>query len=276
MQFGQVKPAVGTVFDCDMGNSIDDALALAMLYGFQGKNETRVLSVSVTKPNLKSAAYCDAVSRFYMGEPGPFGGGNLPVGMAAAGKMPDDTPMLAEPLSRQTPEGKPAYPRSIEKLNQTAEPVALIRNALTSQYDQNAIVVLTGPATNLAALLALPGASALIPKKVRYLVAAAGAFPNGPPETSIASDVAAARKLFAEWPTAIVVSGTEVGDALPFHASSIEKDFAWSQQHPVVDAYRAYKPMPYDAPSWALTAVLYAIRPQENYFKLSEPGTIAI
>jgi hypothetical protein len=43
-----------------------------------------------------------------------------------------------------------------------------------------------------------------------------------------------------------------------------------------VDAYRAYKPMPYDAPSWALTAVLYAIRPQENYFKLSEPGTVAL
>ena len=43
MQFGQGKPPVGTVFDCDMGNSIDDALALAMLYGFQGKNETRVL-----------------------------------------------------------------------------------------------------------------------------------------------------------------------------------------------------------------------------------------
>jgi len=276
MQFGQGKPPVGTVFDCDMGNSIDDALALAMLYGFQGKNETRVLSVSVTKPNLNAAAFCDAVDRFYLGEPGPFGGGSLPVGMAMTGKMPDDTPMLTGPLSRKTPEGKPAFSRSIVKLNDTAEPVALIRNALTSQYDQNAMVVLTGPATNLAALLDLPGASALIGQKVRYLTVAAGAFPSGPPETGIACDIAAARKLFAEWPTPIVVSGNEVGLALPFPASSIEKDFAWSQAHPVVDAYRAYKPMPYDAPSWAMTAVLYAIRPQEGYFKLSEPGTVTV
>jgi len=276
MQFGQGKPPAGTVFDCDMGNSIDDALALAMLYGFQGKNETRVLSVSVTKPNLKAAAFCDVVDRFYLGEPGPFGGGSLPVGMATTGKMPEDTPMLVEPLSRKTPEGKPAYARSIEKLNDTAEPVALIRNALTSQYDQNAMVVLTGPATNLAALLDLPGAKALISQKVRYLSWAGGAFPSGPPESAITCDIAAARKLFAEWPTPIVVSGNEVGLALPFPASSIEKDFAWSQAHPVVDAYRAYKPMPYDAPSWAMTAVLYAIRPQEGYFKLSEPGTVTV
>jgi len=279
MQFGPGRPPVGTVFDCDMGNSIDDALALAMLYGLQGKNETRVLSVSVTKPNLKAAAFCDVLSRFYMGEPGPFGG-SLPVGMATTGKTPqntaEDTPMLTAPLSRKTPEGKPAYSRSIEKLNDTAEPVALIRNALTSQYDQNALVVLTGPATNLSTLLDLPGAKPLIAQKVRYLTVAAGAFPAGPPEAAIASDLPAARKLFAEWPTPIVFSGNEVGLALPFPASSIEKDFAWSQAHPVVDAYRAYETMPYDAPSWALAAVLYAIRPQEGYFQLSEPGTVSV
>ena len=64
MQFPeQGKPPVGIVFDCDMGNGIDDALALALLYGFDGKNEARVVSLSVSKPNLKSAAFCDAIVR---------------------------------------------------------------------------------------------------------------------------------------------------------------------------------------------------------------------
>jgi hypothetical protein len=45
---------------------------------------------------------------------------------------------------------------------------------------------------------------------------------------------------------------------------------------PAADAYCAYKPMPYDAPSWAMTSVLYAARPQEGYFKLSDPGTIRV
>ena len=44
----------------------------------------------------------------------------------------------------------------------------------------------------------------------------------------------------------------------------------------MVDAYRAHKPMPYDAGTWDLAAILYAVRPQENYFKLSAPGTISV
>ena len=37
--FGQGKPPLGVVFDSDMDTGIDDALALAMLFGFEGKNE---------------------------------------------------------------------------------------------------------------------------------------------------------------------------------------------------------------------------------------------
>src|SRR5262249_19740846 len=96
------------------------------------------------------------------------------------------------------------------------------------------------------------------------------------PEFNIKTDIPAAKKLFAEWPTPIVASGYEVGKDLLYPASSIEKDFAWSQAHPIVDAYRAYKAMPYDAPTWDLTSVLYAVRPQEGYFKVSEPGTISV
>jgi hypothetical protein len=46
--------------------------------------------------------------------------------------------------------------------------------------------------------------------------------------------------------------------------------------NPIADAYRAYKPMPYNASSWAMAAALYAGRPKEGYFKLSGPGTITI
>src|ERR1019366_6371836 len=141
-------------------------------------------------------------------------------------------------------------------------------NALSAQLDQNAIVLLTGPATNLAGLLALPGAPPLIAQKVRYLVVAA--------DPLTMSDLPAARRLFAEWPTPVAIVPAELGDALPFPAASIDRDFAWSDAHPLVAAYRAFRPMPYDAPAVALAAALYAVRPQENYFKLSEPGAIAL
>src|SRR5439155_26792549 len=143
---------------------------------------------------------------------------------------------------------------------------AWIRTALSAQHDQNAVAVLAGPASNLVRVLDLPGVRDLAVHKLKMLVVAAGAYPSGGPEFAIQEDVPAARRLFAEWPTGIVAVGAEVGEALPFPGSSIEKDFAWSPAHPVVDAYRAYKPMPYDAPTTAMAAALYAVRPHKGYF----------
>ena len=87
-------------------------------------------------------------------------------------------------------------------------------------------------------------------------------------------DIAAAKRLFAEWQTPIVAVGSEVGEALPYPGASIEKDFAWAPVHPVVDAYRAVKPMPYDAPASALAAVLYAVHPDDGYFRVSDPALL--
>jgi hypothetical protein len=262
MQFQpQGKPSVGIVFDADLGNTIDDALALAMLYGFQGKNEARVLSVSTTKSSLNAAVFADVLVRFYTGEPNPFFG-VTPIGLCLSGKMAAPNAMLDAVVANTK------YPRNIVKMNDTADPLALIRNALSAQVDQNAIVVLSGPATNLAAFLALPRNPELITQKVRSLVVAA--------DSVTMSDVPAAKRLFAEWPTPIVVAGSELGDAVPFPAASIDKDFAWSEAHPLVAAYRAYHAMPYDAPAVAMAAALYAVRPQENYFKLSDPGTVTV
>jgi hypothetical protein len=256
MQFQQGKPAVGVVYDCDMG-TIDDALALAMLFGLQGKGTLRVISVSVSKPNLKAAEYCDVLTRFYNGEPGGFFGPS-PIGMALAAKLDSETAMVSAPLA-----GK--YSRGIAKLNDTADPVAQIRNALTAQFDQNAVVVMAGPATNLAGVLDLPGTKDLIVKKAKLLCV-----------TDFGGNVAAARKVLAEWPSPIVHAPAELGNALLFPGGSIEKDFAWSAAHPLVDAYKAYKPMPYDAPSWAMTAALYAARPADADFKVSDAGTLSV
>jgi hypothetical protein len=205
--------------------------------------------------------FADVLVRFYTGEPGPFAGA-MPIGLALSGKMAAPNAML------EAVTGNAKYVRNIVKMNDTADPLAVIRNAFSAQFDQNAIVVLTGPATNLAGLLALPGSPALIEKKVRTLVIGADAVTM--------SDLPAAKRVLAEWPTPIVVAGSELGDAFPFPGGSIEKDFAWSDAHPLVAAYRAYRPMPYDAPAVAMAAALYAVRPQENYFKVSEPGALTL
>ena len=268
MQFQQGKPSVGIVFDADLGNQIDDALALASLYGYQGKGESRVIAVSTSRPGLNSAIFADILVRFYTGEPGPFATVQ-PIGLTL-GKAQPDTPLMAAIV------GKAQYPRDIKQMNQTADPLAVFQHALSAQFDANAIVFLAGPATNIAKAMELPGVDKLIAAKVRYLVAAVGNFTGGAADPQLLADLPAARKVFAEWPTPVMFAGSELGAALPFPGASIEKDFAWAPAHPLVDAYRAAGQMPYDASGTALAAALYAVRPKEPLFKQSDAGTVSI
>jgi hypothetical protein len=248
MQNPERRPTPAIVFDSSIEDDIGRVLALAQLLGYQAKQEVRITSLSISRNNLKTAAFCELMARFFGASPTI----GMSVNVPASTNVP---PMLSAALAKVTPEGKPAYNRVIEKLTDTADPVALIRNALTSQQDQNSVVVLTGPAVNLLGLLALPEGKKLIEKKVRTLVVAA-------PFDA---------KLLADWPGPKILAGEELGSAFPFPGIGIEEDFTWATNHPLVDAYRAARPMPYDVPSAALAAVLYAAHPAENYFKLSEP-----
>jgi hypothetical protein len=254
MQFpGIAKPPVGIVFDSAMSR-IDDILALAMLHGFDGKDQARIAAVSVSNSNLPAAQFCDAVNRFYASAttgPAAMFMHFMPIGLA------DGQPATASPMLSTASGGS-----STANINDTADPATLIRNALTAQYDHNTAVVLSGPANDLAKLLDMYGAKDLIVRKVRLLCVA---------DNGTQSD-AAAEKVFAEWPTPIVTAGREIGEALVYPGDSIDKDFAYASAHPVAEAYRAYRPMPYDAPSWAMAAMLYAVHSGDGYFKVTGSG----
>jgi inosine-uridine nucleoside N-ribohydrolase len=279
MQTGfQAVPPVGILFDSDLGNDIEDALALAVLYGLDGKNECRVVATTISKQNLKAAALCDAIARFYAGDvSGAYmaAGRTLPVGLAASGANPADTPMLGV-LGKRGDQGQPVYRHGIESLEDTADPLNVLRNALSAQHPGNAVIVVTGPAANLAQLLRSPHARPFIKERCRFLVFAAGSYPEGRPHPGIAADIAAARQVFAEWPVPVIAVGSEIADAVAFPAAAIESEFAWTQAHPVVDAYKAHRTMPYDASTGALAAVLYAVRSKDSPFELSPPGVISI
>jgi hypothetical protein len=212
-------PPTGVVFDCDLA-SIDDALALSLLFGFDGKNEARVASLSISRPSLNAVAYADAVQRFYAGGSGPFIR-TLPIGMALEGAKPGSEPLVDAPLAK--PEFKPA----ITKLNDTADAAAAIRNAFTAFHDGNCMAVLAGPSINIRQALALRGAREIISAKCRHLTV----LPD-------ASDAGNTTKLIADWPSDVYVIDPEVGKQVMFPASVVETAFTWSPAHPVVEAYK--------------------------------------
>src|SRR6266436_9052416 len=97
---------VNTIFDTDMGNDVDDALALAMLHALQSRHEVNLLAVTITKDNPWAAPYVDLVNTFY-------GRGHIPVGMVKGGVTPEASPMIQIPSERRRADGRLMYPRRL-------------------------------------------------------------------------------------------------------------------------------------------------------------------
>jgi len=260
---------VPVIFDTDIGNDVDDALALAVLHSLQSRGEARLLAVTITKDNRYAAPYIDLVNTFY-GRP------DIPIGVVRGGKTPEDSRMIQTPAELRKPDGSYVYPHRITDGASAPDATTVLRTALSAAPDASVVVIQVGFSTNLARLIASPDDRALVARKVRLLSVMAGHFPEGNPEYNVKTDIPSARKVFGEWPTPIVFSGFEIGQVLLFPAQAVEQGFRWASNHPVADAYRAYMKMPYDRPTWDLTATLYAVRPDAAYFNLSPPGRVTV
>ena len=260
-------PPVRLIFDTDIGNDVDDALALAMIHALESRGEAKLLAVTISKDNKYAAPFVDVVNTFY-------GRGEIPIGVVRNGKTPEDSPMIRVPAERRNPDGSYIYPHRLTDGANAPDAVQVLRRVLEKEDDGSVVIVMVGFSTNLARLLS--SAPDLVKRKVRLLSAMAGWFPTGDPEYNVKTDIPAARQVFRDWPSPIVFSGFEIGQAMLFPGASIEHDFVWVVNHPVAEAYRNYMPMPYDRPTWDLTAVLYAVRPDRNYFSLSAPGTVDV
>ena len=252
------KPPMGVIYNTSMSRP-DAALALAALYGFEIKRESRMGSVCVVGAGLKTAIFCDMVERVYT--PGSERNGNqaLAVGLADVKPMPPDTPMVLAAVDRP-------YVHSIEKLSDTSLAEAVLLNGVI--FNADAAMVLSAPATYLAKSLDLNNARNVYKERVRRLVIVDAGAPQ--------QDVAALRKVIAEWPTPFFFCSREVGEAVPFPGKALEKSFDWAPANPVADAYRAAGTMPYDAPAYDMAAVHYAVHPDSGFFQLSEPGSLTV
>jgi len=74
----------------------------------------------------------------------------------------------------------------------------------------------------------------------------------------------------------MVFSGFEIGIALPYPATSIERDYGYVPHHPLAEAYIHYIPPPHNRPMWDLTAVLFAVLGDRGYFDVSPRGRATI
>ena len=73
---------VRLIYDTDIGNDIDDALALSLIHELADRGEVELLGVGISKGNLWAAVYTDVINTFY-GRP------DIPIGRVENGMAPD-------------------------------------------------------------------------------------------------------------------------------------------------------------------------------------------
>ncbi len=271
----EVKP-LNVIFDTDIGNDIDDVLALQMLLNYEKAGHIDLLGVTICKAHEKTIPFVDGYCRFN-------GRNDIPVGFVYDGVTPEDNSYLLPTLAAQY-DGRPLLEPVRTVTDGIPEAYKLLRQLLVSAEDGSVTIVAVGPLTNIGRLLTsgpdeispLTGQE-LVRDKVSRIVTMAGAFEMGYDmvEWNVLCDVGNARKTFEQSPVPLTSSGYEVGYALKYPHQSILSDFGVPESHPLCVAYQHYSQMPYDRECWDLTAVLEAVEPG-RWFAVSPAGKIIL
>ena len=265
------------IFETDMGNDIDDAMAIDMLYKYHSMGKINLMAVMLNKEGMYPPMFIDLLNTWY-------GYKKLPIGVSNRESLTRDEDNFAKSVVvAKNEKGKPLYKRSIKDITRLPDAYKLHRKLLAAAPDHSVTIISVGFSTNLAKLLdsgadefsPLSG-NELIEKKVERLVTMAGYIAKPQvAEYNVANDIPACRKTYAEWPTEIVTSPFDVGMKILYPTSSLENDFKWTEHHPVVDACMDYLKGAKNRPTWDLTSVLWAIDPG-TCFNLSPAGTMEV
>jgi hypothetical protein len=269
---------VRLIFDTDICGDCDDVLALGMIHALESRGDCRLLAVTISVDHEQAAPFVEAVNTFY-------GRGEIPIGVAGQGGVVEKSAFLSL-VDEKEADGRYRYPHS----RTTSRPGAtgLLRKTLAAQPDHSVTIVQVGFSTNLARLLDSPpdehssmNGVELVGSKVKVLSLMAGSFEpiEGNPhyrEYNVVRDIPSARKLAERWPTPMVYSGFEIGIALPYPATSIERDYRYVRHHPLAEAYIRRNPPPHNRPTWDLTSVLVAVLGDRGYFDFSPNGRVAV
>lgn len=282
-QADEARQPVQLIFDTDIGNDCDDVLALGMIHALQSRGECELLAVTITKDHELAAAFTDCVNTFY-------GRGEIPIGVCRSGVTPPAGRFNV--LASQKDNGEFRYPHDLTSGKDAPDAVDLLRKTLAAAKDNSIVIAQVGFSTNLGNLLKSEGDEhsklsgvELVKQKVQFISIMAGAFTQirnnkgelyDHREYNIVKDIPAAKKLVSDWPTPIIWSGYEIGKNLAYPHQSILNDYRYVEHHPLSEAYTLYIPPPHDRPTWDLTSVLYAVRPDGNYFDLSPAGKVSV
>lgn len=264
------KP-VKIIFDTDMGNDVDDALALAILNSLQHEGKCEVLAITLTIPHKLAAPYTQAINEVY-GHP------KIPIGInpnspATGFRKERDFLSLAETTHA---------PRKKFNEKKATSALRLLRKTLAKAKPNSIVMIQVGMFTNMADLLrsgpddiSPKDGKTLVAEKVKFLSLMAGHFTNPKyTEFNVKLDVPSAQYVAENWPTPRVWSGFEIGKAVTFPPECI--DNMLPSGHIIRESYQRYIPTPHSRPCWDLTSAWYAVFPDTPLFGKSPRVKVSV
>jgi inosine-uridine nucleoside N-ribohydrolase len=257
------KP-VQLIFDTDIGPDYDDVGAMALLHAFADRGDVVILA-TISSNAFETTAPTLSVLNTYFNRPA------IPVGIVK-GNFPSKN------CSQQWAEAIVAkYPHALQSNAEAMDAVKLYRKLLAAQPDKTVTVVSVGFFTNLAGLLNSPAdeysslnGTKLVERKVKQLVSMAARMDKDGKsgyEFNVMVDAAATKKVFADWPTPITLSGFEIGEKILTGVQLIHNDTI--KNSPVKEAFEialAKDGNTVGRNSWDQTAVLVAVLGIEPWF----------
>lgn len=259
------KPPVSLIFDTDIGPDYDDVGAMALLHALADSGKAKILATTASNQSKYIAGVLDVLNTY-------FGRPNIPIGVVRGRSVRMVAPQKWDSLLVSK------YPHDLKSNDKAQDALSLYRKTLATQPDGSVTIVTVGFLTNLAdLLLSKPdkhsplNGTELVKKKVKHLVSMAGRFPQGK-EFNVDRDPVASKIVFDNWPTKIIFSGWEIGNAIHTGLPLINDEAI--QNSPVKDAFALSIPMAKEDAngrmSWDETAVLVAINGHEPYYDLVE------
>ncbi len=259
---------IPVIFDTDIAPDYDDVGAMAMLHAFADAGDAKILA-TISCNAFETTGPTLSLLNTYFKRP------DIPIGIVKS-KLPDQDckQLWAQAIVKD-------YPHSLKSNEEATEAVELYRKILSTQPDKSVTIISVGFFTNLANLLDSPKdkyspltGKELVSKKVKQLVSmAAGIGSDGVSrhEFNVYTDAISARKVFAEWPTPLLISGFEIGEKVLTGSTLIKNESI--QKSPVKDAYQvalAADNNTLGRNSWDQTAVLVGIKGYAPYYSVKK------
>ena len=129
----------------DIGNDVDDVLALGMIHSLQSRGHCDLLAVTVTKDHPLAAAFSDSINTFY-GRP------DVPIGAVRNGATPEQGKFNGL-ANEKNPDGTLRYPHDLMSGADAPEATGLLRKLLAGRPDKSVSLVQVGFFTNYRRLL---------------------------------------------------------------------------------------------------------------------------